>query len=179
MIETATLPWLLDGAVKDRQTITARWSPSSLRLIDGVSVHEVLNVPKQNGYLTEVFRAEWMRGTNATVDQIFQVVLAPGAISAWHAHERTLDRLFVNHGMVRIVLYDARDDSPTRGMLNELRFGTVRPALIVIPAQVWHGIQNLAGTESSVLNIVDRAYAYDDPDHWRVPANAAQIPFTF
>ena len=179
MIETATATWLLEDAVKDRQTITARWSPSSLRLIDGVSVHEVLNVPKQSGYLTEVFRAEWMRGVHATVDQIFQVVLEPGAISAWHAHERTLDRLFVNRGMVRVVLYDARDDSPTHGLINEFRFGTVRPALVVIPARVWHGIQNLAATESSVLNIVDRAYAYEDPDHWRIPADAAQIPFRF
>ena len=179
MIETATATWLLGGAVKDRQTVTARWTPSSLRLIDGVSVHEVLNVPKSHGYLTEVFRADWLPGMNVTVDQVFQVVLEPGAISAWHAHERTLDRLFVNRGMVRVVLYDAREESPTHGLVNEFRFGAVRPALVVIPARVWHGIQNLAHSESSVLNLVDRAYDYENPDHWRVPATSPQIPFTF
>ena len=179
MIETATANWLVGGAVQDRQTVTARWTPASLRLIDGVSVHEVLHVPKSHGYLTEIFRADWLRGMNVTVDQVFQVVLEPGGISAWHAHERTLDRLFVNRGMIRIVMYDAREDSPTRGLVNELRFGTVRPALVVIPPQVWHGIQNLASTESSVLNLVDRAYDYENPDHWRVPANSPEIPFTF
>ena len=65
IIETPA--WLLDGAVKDGQTITARWTPSALRLIDGVSVHEVLNVPKNRGYLTEIFRADWLRGMNVTV----------------------------------------------------------------------------------------------------------------
>jgi dTDP-4-dehydrorhamnose 3,5-epimerase len=179
MIETAAPAWLLEDAVKDRQTITARWSPSALRLIDGVAVHEVLHVPKSQGYLTEVFRADWLHGTNVTVDQVFQVVLEAGGISAWHAHERTIDRIFVNRGMMRLVLYDAREESPTRGLVNELRFGTVRPALVIIPPRVWHGIQNLASAESSVLNLVDRAYAYDDPDHWRVPVNSPQIPFSF
>jgi dTDP-4-dehydrorhamnose 3,5-epimerase len=73
--------WLLPNARKDRQTITARWTPASMQLIDGVSVREVLNVPKNSGYLTEIFRAEWMDG-RAHVDQVFQVVLEPGAVSA-------------------------------------------------------------------------------------------------
>lgn len=171
--------WLLRGAAKDSQTITARWSPASMRLIDGVSVHEVLNVPKNHGYLTEVFRTDWLRGMNVTVDQVFQVCLNPGGISAWHAHEQTTDRLFVSLGLVRIVLYDAREDSPTRGLLNEFRFGTVRPALVCIPPRVWHGVQNVAATDSTVLNLVDRAYQYDDPDHWRIPIDSPEIPFTF
>jgi len=179
MTQTTNQAWLIEGAVKDSQTITARWSPAGMRLIDDVSVHEVLNVPKNTGYLTEVFRADWLRGANVTVDQVFQVVLEAGAISAWHAHERTLDRIFVNRGLIRVVLYDAREDSPTRGRVNEFRFGTVRPALVVVPNQVWHGIQNLASTQSSVLNLVDRAYDYGDPDHWRLPVDTPHIPFTF
>jgi len=178
MNETAAR-WLLDGAVKDRQTVTPRWTPASLKLIDGVSVHEVQNVPKNQGFLTEIFRADWLRGLNIVVDQVFQTVHEPGAVSAWHAHERAIDRLFVNSGMMRIVLFDAREGSPTRGLINEFRFGSVRPALVVVPPKVWHGTQNLASVQSSLLNLVDRAYAYDNPDHWRVPANSPHIPFTF
>jgi dTDP-4-dehydrorhamnose 3,5-epimerase len=170
------MSWLVDGATKDVQTITARWTPSSMRLINDVAVHEVLNVPKQHGYLTEIFRSEW---GEARVDQVFQVVLEPGAISAWHAHGETLDRLFVSSGFVRIVLYDGRQDSPTFGRINEFRFGTVRPALVVVPPRVWHGIQNVASTASTILNLVDRAYDYENPDHWRVPADSPTIPFTF
>jgi dTDP-4-dehydrorhamnose 3,5-epimerase len=169
--------WRLDGAAKDRQTITARWTPSAMELIDGVSVREVLHVPKATGHLTEIFRAEW--DGNAAVDQIFQVLLEPGAISAWHAHAHTTDRLFVNHGLVHIALYDARQGSPTFGRVNEFRFGTIRPALLAIPARVWHGIRNVASTPSLILNIVDRAYDYEDPDHWRLPYGSPEIPFGF
>lgn len=170
--------WLVGGAKQDAQSITASWQRAKTTLIDGVDVREISNVPKQDGWLTEVFRADWFGG-EATIDQVFQVVLNPGAISAWHAHANTIDRLFVSFGMMRVVLYDNREGSPTRGVVNELRIGSLRPALIVVPARVWHGLQNIGTTAGIVLNLVDRAYEYEDPDHWRVAADSAEIPFKF
>jgi dTDP-4-dehydrorhamnose 3,5-epimerase len=168
--------WLLEGAARDRQSITAEWKPVTRDLIDGVVVQEIANVPKQQGYLTEIYRGMW---DAAPVDQVFQVVLSRGGISAWHAHEVTTDRLFVASGLVRIVLYDARTDAPTCGRLNEFRFGTIRPALVTVPPRVWHGLQNLADGPSAVLNIVDIAYDYANPDHWRVPHDSKAIPFVW
>lgn len=170
--------WRIAGAVKDPQTITARWTPSAMRLIAGVAIREVLHVPKSNGYLTEIFRRDWPEA-HGEVDQIFQVVLDPGAVSAWHAHAETTDRLFVSHGLMRIVLYDARPDSQTHGAINELRFGTIRPALIHVPPRVWHGVQNVSQGPAILINAVDRAYDYESPDHWRAPADSPEIPFTF
>ncbi|MGZ5473103.1 MAG: polysaccharide biosynthesis C-terminal domain-containing protein [Thermoanaerobaculia bacterium] len=170
--------WRIAGARKDRQTITARWTPSDMRLIDGVTIREVLHVPKSNGYLTEIFRSDWPE-SRGEIGQVFQVVLEPGAISAWHAHATTTDRLFVSHGRARIVLHDAREESPTRGITNEFRFGTIRPALIHLPPRIWHGVQNVSDGPAIIINIVDRAYDYEDPDHWRVPADSPEIPFTF
>jgi dTDP-4-dehydrorhamnose 3,5-epimerase len=44
---------------------------------------------------------------------------------------------------------------------------------------VWHGIQNLRQSPAVVLNLVDQAYSYEDPDHWRLPWDSPQIPFRF
>ena len=170
--------WLLEGAAKDAQSITADWKQAGLRLIDGVQVIEVANVAKDNGWLTEICRREWL-GQPVHVDQIFQVCLNPGGVSAWHAHATTTDRLFVSWGLIRIVLYDARRSSPTFGIVNEFRFGAIRPALVVVPPAVWHGLQNIAPDVSVILNIVDRAYQYEDPDHWRVPADSPVVPYRF
>jgi dTDP-4-dehydrorhamnose 3,5-epimerase len=169
--------WLIDGATKDRQTVNARWTPASLRLIDGVEIHEVLNVPKSNGFLTEILRGDWLE--NRRVDQVFQVVLEPDTISAWHAHESTTDRIFISYGLVRIALYDNREGSPTQGLVNDFRFGTVRPALVVVPPRVWHGLHNISSGVGIVLNLVDRAYAYEDPDHWRIPYGDPRFPVSF
>ena len=168
---------LLPDAHKDRQSVTADWQLLQ-QLIDGVRIKEMRHVPKENGHLTEIWRREWTLDAGL-VDQVFQVLIQPGGVSAWHTHQLTTDRLFVNHGLVKVVLYDARKGSSTHGKLNVFRFGTVRPALVIVPAGVWHGLENLANEPSLVLNLVDRAYKYEDPDHWRLPANTDKIPYQF
>jgi len=35
-----------------------------------------------------------------------------------------------------VVLYDSRTGSPTHGLINEFRFGALRPVLIVVPAGI-------------------------------------------
>ena len=167
----------LEGARKDVQTVGPDWLPAQ-KAIEGVRVTEVRNVNKGQGVLTEIFRADW-RLDDGVIAHVFQVWLAPGEVSAWHAHQRARDRLFASRGAVRIVLYDARTTSPTHGQLNEFRFGEHRPALVVVPPGVWHGVENLRREPSSVLNLADQAYAYGDPDHWRLPADSPQIPFSF
>lgn len=168
---------LLPGARKDAESVTPTWLPVG-EVIDGVNIQEVKNVPRGRGYLTEIFRRDW-RLDDGTVDQVFQVWLAAGEVSAWHMHAITRDRLFVLHGLMKVVLYDGRKGSSTFGRLNELRVGTPRPALITIPPGVWHGVQNLSGEPGALLNLVDRAYRYEDPDHWRLPTTTSTIPYRF
>jgi dTDP-4-dehydrorhamnose 3,5-epimerase len=167
--------WLIPGAARDPQTITAEWNPSAMRVIDGVRLREVRHVPKLTGHLTELYRRDWQLDAGA-VDQVFQVALLPGRVSAWHAHDQTVDRLFVVEGTVRIVLFDRRADSPTRGLLNEFRLGEHRPGMLLVPPRVWHGVQNIGGAQARLLNMVDKAYDYAAPDHWRVPADTPDIP---
>lgn len=165
----------LPGAMRDRQRVERDWLPHQ-QMIEGVHVRETRNVSKGRGYLTEIFRDEW---DSAPIGQVFQVVLAPREVSAWHVHRHTVDRLFVNSGSVRIVLHDARRSSRSHGLVNQFCFGAHRPALLTVPAGVWHGIQNLLDGPSSVLNVVDVAYSYEAPDHWRLPVDTPRIPFRF
>jgi len=167
----------LPGATRDRQSITRDWQPLQ-PLIAGVRVKEVTNVVKDNGYLSEVWRADWDLGP-ATLAQVFQVVIEAHGLSAWHMHRQATDRLFANHGLLKIVLFDARRGSPTEGRLNVFRCGTPRPLLIVVPPGIWHGAQNLAADRALLLNLPDRAYAYEDPDHWRLPPDTERIPYSF
>jgi dTDP-4-dehydrorhamnose 3,5-epimerase len=166
----------LPGATKDEQSVTADWAVLA-ETIDGVRLIEVRNVIGEAGHTTEVLRRDWFPDGRLELDQVFQVTLAGHGVSAWHVHLLTTDRLFVNAGQVKVVLYDSRPESPTQGLVNEFRLGDRRPGLVIVPAGVWHGIKNLQAGEARVLNLVDRAYEYEDPDHWRLPADTAEIPY--
>ncbi|TAL24123.1 MAG: dTDP-4-dehydrorhamnose 3,5-epimerase, partial [Aquabacterium sp.] len=131
--------WQFEGT-KDRQLVTSDWLPANQAVIEGVRLRQMSNVLSDNGRLTELWRRDWQLD-GEPVDQVFQKVMAPGDLSAWHAHRRTTDRLFCGYGHVKLALYDARTASATRGRLMELRMGADRPALVVIPPGVWHGVQ--------------------------------------
>lgn len=170
--------WQLKGSQRDSQSITRDWQPFEQALIDGVVMHQTRAVLTGYGYLVELFRADWP-SANAVVDQVFASCLLPGAISAWHAHEFTTDRLSVAQGTLRIALYDGRANSRSLGLVNEFRVSDRRPGLLTIPPKVWHGVMNIGDGPAILVNSVDRAYQYESPDHWRAPADTPEIPYSF
>ncbi len=166
---------MLPGARKDSQLVTSDWQKFQAP-IDGVVVREVLHVPRDHGVITETFRPEW-DPTGSPVVHIYQSRLFPGAVGAWSCHMKSVDRLFVNQGHLKVVLYDGREESVTFGRLMELHVGDARPAFLVIPIGVWHGLQNLGASDALVLNYPTRAYDYEDPDHYRLPYDSPEIPY--
>jgi len=170
--------WKKSGIKKDKQSITSQWEFSEIELIHGVVVKRIKNVIGNNGHLTEIWRKDWGLDSGE-VNQVFQNVLQPNKISGWHAHEYTIDRIMVNWGTMKIVLADTRPDSPTNGMINEFQIGVLDPTIIIIPTKVFHAVQNIDHQPSALLNLVDTAYQYTDPDHWRIPLDSDQISYKF
>lgn len=173
---TVDIAGYLIGAQQDGQSITKDWEPLQ-PLIQGVIVQEMRNVMKDDGYLTEIYRDNWKGMTE--IRHIFQEVLNPGSLTAWHLHATTTDRLFVSQGQMKIVLYDARKESTTLGCVNVFRLSIARPGLIVIPPGIWHGVMNIGSGIAVLLNLTDKAYEYENPDHWRLPPDTTQIPYRF
>lgn len=168
---------MLPGAVKDGQLVTSEWQ-STQRGLEGVVAREVLHVPRDHGVITETFRPEW-DPTGLPIVHVYQSRLFPGAIGAWSCHAKSVDRLFVNQGHLKVVLFDGREQSSTFGQVRELYVGDARPTFIVLPPGIWHGLQNLGSSDALVLNYPTDAYDYTDPDHWRLPYDTDQIPYTF
>jgi len=172
-----TQGWLAAGT-KDEQSVTPDWQRIDRPSISGVVVKEIGHVVTRDGHLTELIRSEWL-GDNRTIDQVFQRTLDPGAISGWHAHVRTTDRLFCLSGRLLIVLCDGRIGSATAAAVGEQVVSALRPTLIVVPPGVWHAVKNIGSESAILLNMVDIAYEYEDPDHWRLPLDSDKIPYRF
>jgi dTDP-4-dehydrorhamnose 3,5-epimerase len=168
----------LPGATRDAQSVTADWMPAQAPAIHDVRFIEPRWVNKFNGRLVELFRRDWF-DDRVEIDQVFHVVLNAHRVSAWHAHEHTTDRLFVAAGHVHIVLYDSRVESPSRGRLMQLLVSEHRPQLVIVPPGIWHGVENVNSEPAVIVNMPDRAYEYEQPDHWRLPPDTIEIPYAF
>lgn len=168
--------WLLPGAARDHQAVTADWMPVGVDLIEGVAVRESKTVTRGTGLLTECWRRDWQLD-DQPVEQVFQNVVEPGGVSAWHAHEDATDRIMVVAGQLTLVLYDSRVDASTFGRVNEFNLSIARPTVVSVPRHVWHGVVNRTSSPAALINMPDVAYSYESPDHWRLPWDTPEIPY--
>lgn len=109
--------------------------------------------------------------------QVYLTTAYPGVVKAWHYHKRQTDHFVVVRGMMKVVLYDDRADSPTRGLVNEFFLGEHNPVLLQIPALVYHGFKCISDHEAMCINIPTEPYQYADPDEYRVDPHDNEIPY--
>ena len=101
----------------------------------------------------------------------------PGVVKGWHYHKKQTDNFTCVHGMMKVVLYDARKNSQTKGNIMELFVGEKNPILISVPPEIYHGFK-CVGTESAYfLNVPTLHYDYNNPDEYRLPPDTDEIPY--
>ena len=161
----------------DVQTVT----PAGERvqsLIEGVRVRPAVTHPDERGELCEIFNPAW--GVHeAPLVYVYTSSVRPGRIKGWVLHRLQDDRIFALLGAFKIVLYDARPQSPTHGMVNEIFVGERNRALVVIPAGVFHAVQNVGTTDAVFVNMPTRPYDHANPDKYRLPIDTDEIPYRF
>ena len=144
-------------------------------MIKDVVVKKLRPIPDERGRLMEILRSD---------DDIFQkfgqayvTVGYPGVVKGWHYHKKQDDYFCALSGMLKVVLYDPREDSPTKGEINEFFMGVHNPILLKIPRFVYHGFKAIGTTEGMILNIPTEAYNHDEPDEYRVHPFDNDIPY--
>jgi dTDP-4-dehydrorhamnose 3,5-epimerase len=175
MLERLRNPIEPDSGERDRQTVDEEWNILGLPPIEGLALKEIRPVLVGSGVLTEIWRSEWALD-ELPIAQVFQRLYDPGVVSDWHVHTRTTDRLFCSAGRIRLSLYDDRNASPSFGGFWQRVLGPERPLLVVVPPGVWHAVTVLGSASALVVNLVDQAYSYSSPDHWRLPPENPRIP---
>ncbi len=145
-------------------------------LIDGVEIRRARTQADERGTLCEVFDPRWGFADDPIV-YVYLVTLRARQIRGWVLHRLQNDRLFLYAGTLKLVLYDARTDSPTHGRLNVFHFGTHDRALMTIPAGVYHAVQNVGDDEAAFVNLPTEPYHHDDPDKYRLPLDNDVIPY--
>jgi dTDP-4-dehydrorhamnose 3,5-epimerase len=111
--------------------------------------------------------------------QVYLTSTYPGVVKAWYRHHHQVDQIASLSGLVRLVLYDGREDSPTFRVVQEIYLGELAPRLVRIPPGVWHGFQAVGTAEAFLLHLNSRAFDPDHPDEDRLDAHDPQIPFAW
>ena len=143
--------------------------------IEGVKLKRLRVIPDDRGRLMEILRSD--DELFIKFGQLYMTTVYPGVVKAWHYHKKQTDNFACIHGMMKVALYDPRDDSPTRGEVNEFFMGVWNPIRLRIPPGVYHGFKCISTSEAIIINTPTEPYNRDDPDEYRLPAHTDEIPY--
>ena len=93
--------------------------------------------------------------------EIYFSVIFPNAIKAWHVHRKMELNYAVVYGNIKLVLYDARPDSPTYKELQEIFMGDDNYVLVSVPPNVVNGFKAIGNDKAIVANCATIPH---DPD---------------
>jgi dTDP-4-dehydrorhamnose 3,5-epimerase len=145
--------------------------------IAGVKTRQLRLIPDDRGWLMEMLRSDWEEFEK--FGQTYVTTCYPGVVKAWHYHKGQTDHFICVHGMAKVALYDPRENSPTKGTVNEFIMGTLNPILVKIPNGVYHGFTAVGNELTIVVNVPTALYNYQEPDEHRLPYDDPSIPYTW
>ena len=146
------------------------------RTVEGVDIRYIDGHEDRRGELCEAWRPGWELHPDP-IAMVVYVTIRPGQVRGWVVHHLQDDRVFVAAGNLRVVLYDAREQSPTRGQVNILLLGTLRRAAFTIPAGVYHVFENVGTDDVVFIDMPNRPFDPEHPDTSRLPLDTPLIPF--
>jgi dTDP-4-dehydrorhamnose 3,5-epimerase len=94
--------------------------------------------------------------------EIYFSQIYPGVVKAWHFHEEMQLNYYLLSGAIRMVLFDDREGSSTRGLFQEIYLHPEDPKLVTVPVRVWNGFKGLGTTPSIVANCATLAHKKDE-----------------
>ena len=119
-------------------------------MIDGVSVTPLRRIADERGAILHMLRCDQPHFRQ--FGEIYFSCVYPHAIKAWHVHRVMTLNYAVPVGMVKLVLFDGRDDSPTYRQLMELFVGELNYCLVTVPPMVWNGFKGIGDKMALVAN---------------------------
>lgn len=148
-----------------------------LDLIEGVELKDLQVIPDERGRLMEILRCD--DKIFSGFGQVYFTTAYPGVVKAWHYHKKQDDFFCVIKGMAKIVLFDNRKNSKTKGKINEFFLGEHNTKLLKIPRLVYHGFKCISEKECIILNIPTKPYNHKNPDEYRENYNSKKIPYSW
>lgn len=144
-------------------------------MIKGVHAKQLRVLPDERGRLMEIMRND--DDVFQKFGQVYMTTTYPGVVKAWHLHKRQTDNVCCVLGMIKLVLYDQRADSPTFKEVNQFYLGVHNPLLVQIPANVYHGWMCVSQEEAVIVNVPTEVYNRKDPDEHRLDPHNNDIPY--
>ncbi|MFH1671321.1 MAG: dTDP-4-dehydrorhamnose 3,5-epimerase family protein [Candidatus Portnoybacteria bacterium] len=127
--------------------------------IEGVTIKPLRQIPDERGKIMHMLRVDDPEFEK--FGEIYFSVVFPGVVKGWHLHKKMTLNYAVVSGRIKLVLYDKRENSPTKGKLMEIFMGEDNYVLTQVPPGVVNGFKGVGKHPAIVANCATEPH---DPD---------------
>jgi dTDP-4-dehydrorhamnose 3,5-epimerase len=142
----------------------------------GVVIFPLREISDHRGAVLHMMRADAAGFTQ--FGECYFSEIFPGAVKAWKKHTLQTQSLAVPVGNIRLVMYDDRVSSATKGQLTVLELG--RPDAyfrISIPPGIWYGFMCTGSLPALLANCTDLPHSKTESEV--LPSDDASIPYSW
>jgi len=146
--------------------------PAPDTTIDGVQVVPLRRIPDERGTIFHMLRRTDPHFRE--FGEIYFSTIYRDVVKSWHRHRLMTLNYACIAGRIKLVLYDDRPNSTTRGSILERFLGPDDYSLVVIPPGIWTGFKGMADV-SMLANCA--AHLHDPANTERLDPFGTDIPY--
>ena len=127
--------------------------------IDGVKIIPLRQIIDERGKIMHM-----MKSTDSHFEKFGEIYFStcwPNTIKAWHIHKRMTVNNAIVSGRAKLVIYDPRENSQTKGNLMEIFLGEDNYKLVQIPPGLANGYKSFGDKLTILANCANLPH---DPD---------------
>ncbi len=119
-------------------------------MIEGVKITKLKQIFDERGKVMHMMRCDQKIFTK--FGEIYFSCTHPNVVKAWHLHKKMTLNYAVIIGEIKLVLYDDRNNSKSKGNLMEIYSSPENYKLITVPPLVWNGFKTVGSKSAIVAN---------------------------
>lgn len=142
-------------------------------VIDGVRIIPLRQIVDERGKIMHMLKSTDEHFIS--FGEIYFSTAWPGAIKGWHVHRSMTVNNAVVSGRAKLVMYDLRESSPTRGEVQEVFIGEDNYALVQIPPGIANGYKAYGDKPVILANCATEPH--DPQEIERIDPFTSDIPY--
>lgn len=142
-------------------------------MIEGVVITPLRQIPDERGKVMHMLRRDDPEFEQ--FGEIYFSMVYPQAIKAWNLHTAVTLNYAVVVGMIKLVLYDQRSSSSTRGQVQVIFAGEQNYVRVKIPPGIYTGFEGIGPGPAVVANCA--TLPHDPHESRRLDPFSEEIPY--
>ncbi len=131
-------------------------------MIDGVVITPLNRFEDERGMVLHMLRREW--DVFEDFGEVYFSTVNPGVVKGWKRHKRMVQNFAVPMGNAKFVLFDDREDSPTRGEVQDVTLGEDNYVLLTLPTMIWYGFARNGEAPVLIANCASISHVPDESE---------------